>query len=280
MIWRRTAAGVVLIGLALAACSGAPPAPITDRSRPDRQQPVPASYAVRKGDTLYSISWSYGLDYRQVARWNGMGPPYRIHPGQTLRLRPSTAAAAAPRPAPQARSQPRPRPVPPTRAERRPRPMPPAARSETRPRPAPGARPAPPTSAPAARPAPKASRELTWIWPTDGRVLRSFSAAEAKKGIDIGGRPGQSVRAAADGQVVYSGDGLLRYGKLIIIKHDPVYFSAYAHNRALLVREGEQVKKGQRIAEMGNTGTTQTMLHFEVRRNGTSVDPMKYLPRK
>lgn len=242
MTSRRAAAGLLLIGLLLTACSGAPPAPVSERSRHDQGR-VPARHEVRKGETLYSIAWSYGLDYRQVARWNGIGAPYRIFPGQTLRLRPSTvrsAAAPAPRPAPPKAANPAP----------------------TKPRPQPS------------------NRTVSWAWPTEGRLLRTFSASQGKKGIDIAGRPGQPIRAAADGEVVYSGDGLLRYGKLIIIKHDAVYFSAYAHNRTLLVREGERVRKGQRIAEMGSTGTTRTMLHFEVRRNGESVDPLKYLPRQ
>lgn len=238
MIGRRAVVGLLLVALALAACSGAPRAPVSERIRHDR--PPPAEYVVRRGDTLYSISWSYGLDYREVARRNGIGPPYRIYPGQTVRLRPRRQQAAAPRP------------VPPT--------------------------PKAPAAAPAPRSTPRGA--ISWTWPTDGRLLRAFSDAEGKKGIDIGGRAGQPVMAAADGEVVYSGDGLLRYGKLIILKHDAVYFSAYAHNRALLVREGDRVEKGQRIAEMGSTGTTRTMLHFEVRRNGKSVDPMRYLPRK
>jgi lipoprotein NlpD len=120
-----------------------------------------------------------------------------------------------------------------------------------------------------------------WVWPTDGPLLRPFFPDNAgKKGIDIGGGLGQSVRAASEGKVVYSGSGLIGYGKLIIIKHNKTYLSAYAHNRRLLVKEGDYVRIGQRIAELGNTATEKPMLHFEIRRNGEPVDPLRYLPAR
>lgn len=232
--------------LALAGC-GSPMAPVSDRSSAPRT--VPVHYRVQRGDTLYSISFSYGLDYREVAAWNDIPTPYQIYPGQRLRLRPGAARPAPPQQAQHSA----PRPVPPSRHAERPRPTP--------------------------DPTPR-HRSLHWQWPTKGQVIRTFSATDnGKKGIDIAGTPGQPVRAAADGEVVYSGEGVLRYGKLIIIKHDQTYFSAYAHNRVLLVAEGQQVKGGQTIAELGSTGTTRPMLHFEVRRNGQSVDPLSYLPR-
>lgn len=234
--------------LLLGGCAS-PMAPVSERSGAGPRT-VPVQYRVQRGDTLYSIAFAYGLDYRDVAAWNGISPPYRIYPGQRLRLRGGAARVASadrgPRPAP-----PEPRPVP---------------RSQERPRPTPD-------------PTPE-RRALRWQWPTQGSVIRGFSATDnGKKGIDIAGRLGQPVRAAADGEVVYTGEGVLRYGKLIIIKHDQTYFSAYAHNRVLLVAEGQQVKGGQPIAELGSTGTTRPMLHFEVRRNGQSVDPLAYLPR-
>lgn len=232
----------ILAALLLVGC-GSPMAPVTDRT--GASQPPPSTYRVQGGDTLYSISFSYGLDFRDVARWNGISPPYRIFPGQRLRLRPGSS-----RPAPRARA-----------------PEPPRATSQR------SERPRPPD------PAPRQSK-LQWQWPTQGKVIRNFSATDnGKKGIAIAGRAGQPVRAAADGEVVYSGEGLLRYGKLIIIKHNQTYFSAYAHNRVLLVNDGQRVKAGQTIAELGSTGTTRPMLHFEVRRNGDPVDPLAYLPR-
>lgn len=240
----------VLAGLLLAGC-GSPMAPVSDRSGGGARShaarahhSAPGHYRVQRGDTLYSISFSYGLDYRQVAAWNDIDPPYRIYPGQRLRLR----AAAAP--SRQARKRSAPTASPSRHAH--------AAKQDPTPR----------------------RRSLHWQWPTRGQVIHRFSATDnGKKGIDIAGKTGQPVRAAADGEVVYSGEGLLRYGKLIIIKHDQTFFSAYAHNRVLLVAEGQRVKSGQTIAELGSTGTTRPMLHFEVRRNGQPVDPLAYLPR-
>lgn len=238
----------VLAAALLAGC-GTPRAPVVDRTV--GSAPAPHTYRVQRGDTLYSVSFSYGLDYRDVAAWNGIAPPYRIYPGQQLRLRPGSSRAARPAP-PQAR------PVPPG--------TPPRANTSTE-------RPRPPDPAPV-------RSALRWQWPTQGKVIRSFSANDGgKKGIAIAGRTGQPVRAAADGEVVYSGEGLLRYGKLVIIKHNQTYFSAYAHNRVLLVSEGQQVKGGQPIAQLGRSGTTQPMLHFEIRRDGSPVDPLAYLPR-
>lgn len=243
----RIGLAALWVGLVLLAGCGSPMAPVTERT--GQIQPAPLHYRVQGGDTLYSISFSFGLDYRDVAHWNGIVPPYRIYPGQRLRLRP---AADRPRPPVQARA--------------------PAATSERRTQ----REPAPARSS---DPTPQ-YRALRWQWPTQGQVVRNFSATDnGKKGIDITGTLGQPVRAAADGEVVYSGEGLLRYGKLIIIKHDQTFFSAYAHNRVLLVAEGQRVSGGQTIAELGSTGTTRPMLHFEVRRNGAPVDPLTYLPR-
>ena len=120
-----------------------------------------------------------------------------------------------------------------------------------------------------------------WLWPTDGEVIRKFSQDTAgKKGIAIGGRKGQPVVAAAGGEVVYSGSGLLGYGQLIIINHNKNYLSAYAHNSSLLVKEGDVVEAGQQIAKLGDTGTDRAMLHFEIRHNGRPVDPLKHLPAR
>lgn len=209
-------------------------------------------HIVQKGDTLYSIAWDSGLDYRALARWNNISRPYVIHPGQRLRLRPgpgydppATAGATARKPAPSASSHSS------TTARRQPEPV--ALES------------GPPRNG--------------WGWPTRGSVISGFSPGKANPGIDIAGEAGQAVRAAADGRVVYSGDGLRGYGQLIIVKHNETYLSAYAHNRKLLVSEGERVRRGQQIAEMGSTGTDRVKLHFEIRKQGSAVNPLHYLPK-
>lgn len=198
-------------------------------------------HIVREGDTLYSIAWSAGVDYRALARWNGISPPHVIKPGQKLRLRPAGTATA-------------------TRT------------ASTR------------SSAPSKSAAAPESGSLPgvvsgWIWPTSGPVIRRFSRDSANPGVDIAGKPGQTIKSAADGRVVYSGDGLRGYGQLIIVKHDKMFLSAYAHNRKLLVREGDRVRRGQPIAEMGSTGAQRVKLHFEIRKRGAAVDPLQYLPK-
>jgi lipoprotein NlpD len=120
--------------------------------------------------------------------------------------------------------------------------------------------------------------KVDWVWPAKGRIVTGFSEAASLKGIDIAGTAGQPVTASADGKIVYAGTGLRGYGKLIIIKHSSTYLSAYAHNRDILVKEGQQVAKGQKIAEMGNSDADQVKLHFEIRRHGKPVDPLRYLP--
>lgn len=202
-------------------------------------------YTVKKGDTLYSIAWDHGHDYRTVARWNGIQSPYTIYPGQEIRMYPGRTATVS-KTAGKAASK--------------------------------------GSYSPARTPADDASdnnRTLSWQWPVKGEIVNTFSGSDpGKKGLDIGGRMGQAVQAAADGKVVYSGSGLRGYGKLIIIKHNTTYFSAYAYNSKLHVREDDTVKSGQHIADMGNNGSGPAMLHFEIRRNGTPQDPMKYLPKQ
>jgi lipoprotein NlpD len=121
--------------------------------------------------------------------------------------------------------------------------------------------------------------EINWIWPASGKTIGTFSEG-GNKGVDIAGKAGDPVIASADGKVVYSGEGLRGYGKLVIIKHNATYLSAYAHNQTVLVKEGQSVSKGQKIAEMGSSGTDKVKLHFEVRRQGKPVDPLKYLPQR
>jgi lipoprotein NlpD len=272
----RLATLLLLLAVGLAGCGqsrvvkreGSAPAPRTSA------QAVPrgGSYQVRAGDTLYGIAFRHGLDYREVAAWNRIPAPFTIYPGQRLSL--VAPAAASSRPAPTSAS-----------AVRRP---PPTSRSST-PAAAPAAAPAaqapvatpsrPPAAVPSGPAVPATVAPGGWRWPTQGQLIGRFVAGDPKRqGIDIAGTAGQAVVAAADGVVVYSGAGLVGYGELIIIKHSDEWLSAYAHNRKRLVAEGVAVKGGQPIAELGRTGTSRDMLHFEVRRNGKPVDPLQVLP--
>jgi len=235
-------------------------------------------YRVKDGDTLYSIAWRYGYNPRTVAGWNNIPPPYTIYPGQRLFIIPPY--------------QQKPRSgAPPQQVARSGGGDAPAATV---------ARTPPPSAATATTPARSMSNNTTaitqkklennpqrlhhgkisWIWPTEGNVATAFSPAKGKKGVDIGGKEGQSVNAAAAGTVVYSGNGLIGYGNLVIIKHSETYLSAYGHNKRLLVKEGSTVRQGEKIAEMGGRGKGDAVLHFEIRRDGKPVDPMNYLPKQ
>ncbi len=206
-------------------------------------------HTVGKGDTLFSIAWEYGYDYRQVASWNGIRKPYTIFPGQKLKVRPPAKSKNAKSVTNNKKKK--------TSVAQRKKPK----------------------STPAARN--KTAARISWHWPARGTVIASFKSGDpARQGIDISGKLGQPVYAAATGKVVYSGNGLRGYGNLVIIKHDETYFSAYAHNNKIFVKENEVVKSGQRIADMGSSGTDRVMLHFEIRRNGRPSNPLKYLPKK
>ena len=206
-------------------------------------------HLVQRGDSLYSVSWSYGYDYKDVARWNGLQSPYELMPGQRIRFVPQTGMKAAASP---------PKPV-----------IVEPAAEVTHVAPA----------VPRAPPAERHTGVVTWHWPADGKIIGGFDARDSsKKGINIAGELGQPVRAAAAGKVVYSGSGLIGYGKLIILKHNETLLSAYAHNKELLVTEGEVVAVGKQIAGMGSSGANVVMLHFEIRRDGVPVDPVEYLP--
>jgi lipoprotein NlpD len=244
------AAPLVLL-VFLSACAGPKPlAPVTDRSAPLRQ-PASDYRVVVAGDTLYSIAWESGRDYRELAAWNHIPHPYTIKPGQRLRLYPpaktpianAQAVKKAPKTAPARKTH--------HQATAHPRKQ--------------------------YRPSPAAT---SWRWPTDGAVISTFASNSINKGIDIGGARGQSIRAAASGRVVYSGSGLRGYGQLIILKHNDDFLSAYAHNDKVYVKEGDMIKSGQQIAAMGSSGTDRTKLHFEIRRHGVPVDPLQYLPKK
>jgi lipoprotein NlpD len=229
-------------------------------------------YVVKSGDTLYSIAWQHGLDYQQLAASNGIHYPYTIYRGQRLSLR---SAAAVRSPAPLQDKAARARPLPQPAAVPAARPLP--AEAPASPAPAPAK---PDAAASVRAAADAASYDGHWVWPTRGRLLRSFqSSGRGKKGIDIGGHEGQPVKAAASGKVVYAGSGLVGYGRLIIIKHNENLLSAYGHNSKLLVSEGEQVRAGQQIAEMGSSGTNRTGLYFEIRKDGKPVNPLQYLPQ-
>lgn len=251
--WRNPWLAAVF-ALWLAACSSSPPAPVVDKStRPAPQEiPVDGLYRVRRGDSLHAIAFKYGLDYRDIAAWNNVRSPYTIFPDQVLRLTapPRTASTVT-----QQASKPVTRPTQPVKRQE-------------------------PRTAPSDTTA-GASNPSKWIWPIEGRPLSTFRDGDpARNGLDIAGREGQSIRASAAGQVVYSGNGLIGYGELVIIKHSEQMLSAYAHNRSRLVREGDQVRQGQQIAELGRNGRNEQVLHFEIRRNGKPVDPLIYLPKQ
>jgi len=225
----------------------------------------PDSYTVRDGDTLYKIAFSNGLDHRDLAAWNDLGRGNLIYPGQAIFLKPPPGWRPSSGSSRVASSTGTGKKNTSTSAARR-------TTTGTSKPPASG-RSAP--SGAAARP------PSTWVWPTDGRLKAAFgSSSLGGKGIDIAGSLGQPVRAAAEGEVVYSGSGLIGYGQLIIVKHSEVYLSAYGHNSQLAVREGDRVKAGETIAQMGEGPGKQPVLHFEVRQNGTPVDPIRYLPSR
>lgn len=305
--------------LTLAACAGRGVAPVSDQGASLRQ-PESKYREVRAGDTLYSIAWESGRDYRELASWNGIAPPYVIKPGQKLRLYPpeqaearekteTTEVSARPDAAPAYHVVRRRETLTRIAAQHDVSPKDLAAWNKLSPpytlKPGQKLRlAAPQGAAPAenkvvagkadkktpgaadrhdAGPArsPKASGELgPWVWPTEGTILARFSAKNPSKGIDIGGKAGQPIVAAAPGTVVYRGGGLRGYGQLIIIKHNADFLSAYAHSDKIYVKEGNVIKRGQKIAEMGSSGADRVKLHFEIRRRGVPVDPMEYLPRK
>jgi lipoprotein NlpD len=268
----------------LAACAAQRPAPVVERSggtppraeRPAAGTPSAAStprtardgvYTVQRGDTLYSIAMSFGVDVRELARWNNLPDAAPLSVGQALRVTPPATASAAPV-SPAAPGGVEVRPLPPAGE------IPPAAAA---PAPPPGG--AAPATPPRAAEAPRVDSGVQWQWPAPGKVIEPFDEAR-NKGIDIAGTEGDPVNAAADGEVVYVGNALRGYGNLVIVKHNDEFISAYAHNRQLLVKQGQAVKRGQRIAEFGRSDADRVKLHFEIRRQGKPVDPMRYLPAR
>ena len=273
-------------------CTGRLP-PVSAQSSPRKVSTTPAAHVVQRGETLYAISVRYGIDYRQLARWNKIAAPFTIYPGQKLVLRtPSavagrTAGATSARPAASTTKRP---------ASRQPVTSPPLARQsmaskpETRPV---GSVTASTPVRPGERPKAKAkdvssgknveqvTESLNWSWPTKGRVVVKFDPADpTKNGIDIEGEALQEIRVAEAGQVVYSGSGLVGYGNLVIVKHNEIFLTAYGYNSEVLVKEGDELKAGAVIAKMGRGLNRRPALHFEVRREGKPVNPLLYLPRR
>ena len=217
---------VLLVSLVLASCGG----------QSTWKDGSPA-HIVRRGETLFSISWRYGKNPDDVARWNRLGDGSLIYPGQVIRLTPPSGTSS---------------------------------RTTT-------------ASRPSSKPLPQipAQPSPNWAWPTTGRINVEFGAKPGTgTGVLINGRSGQAIVAAASGRVVYSGSGLIGYGQLIILKHNETYLSAYGYTATLLVKEGQEVKKGQKIATMGEGPERKPRLHFEIRRNGQPVNPRPCLPAK
>jgi lipoprotein NlpD len=299
---------VIAVSVVMAGCSVHRGAPVFERSSGSKSTTAaprapgaappragdsrPEFYTVRKGDTLFSIALDNGLDYRELAEWNGITDPGVIRVGQALRLRPpkSSATIAPLKTAPAVEG----RPI----AGAQPSEPGAPGRMKTEPKAvrvpyteqayaqlahakvvtAPVSRPAP--VQPPQRQAPEGENgPIAWTWPASGKVISTFNDAARFKGISIAGKLGQPVTASAAGKVIFSGTGIRGLGKLIIIKHNDAFLTVYAHNSELLVKQDQTVAKGQKIAEMGKTDTDQVKLHFEIRRFGKPVDPMKLLPQ-
>ena len=264
----RLGAGVLALALVSACTSTRVPAPVEDRgssrSLPGRSSSTvqsaslpgaenagkPGYYTVKQGDTLHRIALDHGQTWRDLMRWNNLADPNVIEVGQVLRVAQPGASTEASGVV-----------VQPITAQ----PTPTADNKQA-------------GSAKTAT-APLNDEGLGFVWPSSGQVSAGFDDAK-NKGLDFAGKAGDPVLAAADGQVVYAGAGLRGYGNLIILKHNNTYLTAYAHNKALLVKEDQRVKKGEKIAEMGNTDADRVKLHFEVRRLGKPVDPMRVLPAR
>ncbi len=284
------------------------PPPVTEKPSVPVDEPTtkpyregdwrPEYHVVKKGDTLYSIALDYGHDYRELAAWNNLEDPGLIRIDQRLRLFPpdsigeTTTAQPTPLAAPAATpvfSEPKARKLPYSEQAlaqvKMPAPNPVAAPVPSSPvavQPSaklPPARAIPSPVVPQ-KETPAGDSKMTWEWPAQGRLLYGFGQGSNQKGVGIEGRSGQAVLAAAPGKVVYSGNGLRGYGKLIIIKHNASYLSVYAHNSQILVKEGQTVAKGQKIAEIGDTDSDRIALHFEIRRLGKPIDPLQYLPER
>lgn len=275
-VWTKFAA-IAVVALLSACATSMNPAPVTDRSKPGMsggeagtattassspnamlgpfadKAGQPGYYTVKRGDTLMRIALESGQDWRDIARWNSMDNANLIEVNQVLRVQAPVAVAA----------------VSGSRVEGKPLASPVAGAAS-----APGVA--------AGSPLPNATaddEDLVWAWPAASAVLAGFDEVK-NKGLDLAGKAGDPVFAAADGRVVYAGAAVRGYGNLVIIKHNNTFITAYAHNQAILVKDSQVVKRGQRIAEMGSSDTDRVKLHFEVRKQGKPVDPLKWLPSK
>ncbi|MGR3992487.1 peptidoglycan DD-metalloendopeptidase family protein [Pseudomonas sp. 1121_17] len=261
------------MGTLLTGCSstGSSSARVVDRTNaaPKRPTVTTGQYIVKPGDTMFSIAFRYGWDYKELAARNNIPAPYTIRPGQPIRFNSGSTGSTTVVSSPSSSSK--------TTVTRRPvgTPVPSVSGGKV-------ITSAPSSTTTTVTTVPAAERTAGgWTWPANGVLIGKFASnGSLNKGIDIAGDLGQPVFAASGGAVVYAGSGLRGYGELIIIKHSDTYVSAYGHNRRLLVREGQQVKAGQAIAEMGSTGTDRVKLHFEIRRQGKPVDPLQFLPRR
>ncbi|MCC7516820.1 MAG: peptidoglycan DD-metalloendopeptidase family protein [Pseudomonadales bacterium] len=247
-------------------------------------------YIASKDDSLYTVAWRYGVDFRDLAQRNNIAAPYTLHAGQKVMLADDdgrsmrgsrgvsagNAVSAGPGVQVVAVAQ-NDSPVTEVASTGAPAAARPVAASQ-----AGSAAQLPPPATSSVKPAAStAAASGRWIWPTEGRVITTFVANDPlRKGIDLEGKLGDPVKAAGAGNVVYAGSGLTGYGQLVIIKHSDQFLSAYAHNSKLLVAEGDAVKSGQVIAEVGSSGTDKNKLHFEIRQSGKPVDPLLYLPKK
>jgi lipoprotein NlpD len=245
---QRLAVGCLALAALLGGCASEPPQPAR-----------PTTYTVKAGDTLYAIAWRLRLDYRDLARWNGINDKYLIRPGQVLRLQPGPGQVAA--------APPRPRPVTPMPTKPSSRRPPPTAAAIPRPLPPPSPPPAPVVA-------------VRWQWPIDGGVAALTTRPNGGQGLNITGELGQPVLSAADGKVVYTGAGLLGYGQLLIIKHNENYLTAYGHIESVGVDEGDAVSAGQRVAAMGSGPQGEPLLYFEIRLNGMPGNPLLLLPQR
>ena len=248
---------LVALVLVLTGCGGGY-APVYDQSLGARAVVSVGrdEYRVQSGDTLIGIAFKLGVDYRELQRINNIRDRNLIYAGQVLKTKSSSTSADRAGTSVKKESQ-RSAPIKPEEAKK----VAKSAPSKTKVQPV--------------------VSNIPWGWPHNGKILAGYSPAEGgNKGLDISGKIGDPVLAAADGQVVYAGSGLLGYGNLVIISHNQEYLSAYAHNSRILVRENQKVKLGEPVAEIGNTGASVPMLHFEVRRDGRPVDPLRYLPKR
>jgi len=244
---------ILLPTLLICSCSSDYLAPISERDNAPNWRP--REYQIKPGDTLYSIAWEFGLDYRELARWNHIAAPHKIVTGSQLAL-------SAPTTSNQRNTQ--------TKHYAKTGGSPPQRVTTT-------------ATKKKYRSTTTANRstKVRWHWPTTGNLIATFSPKLGhNRGLNIAGKLNQPIKAAASGVVVYAGEGLKSYGKMIIVKHSEQYLSAYANNNAMNVREGQRVNSGETIARMGRRNDGKTMLHFEIRRNGKPVDPQKYLPKR